>query len=489
MVEKNKERLEKKSADYAAMVNYWQDAIDFMSGEETVILAANRYLPRYPDETRDEYNFRLEYAKLTNVFRDVVEGLANKPFERSVTIEPAVAETDPINQIAEDVDGSGTNITVFAMDVFFNGIANAVDFIMVDYPSVPRQFDANGQPIALSQADEKALGIRPVWSRLSPLNIYEITTKMIKGKELVDYVRLFEPEKGNQPKQIREMIHDEATGVAQWIVWKWNKEAEDYLLDSQGVFSIGIIPIVPLHLGRRKGKTFQYYPPMKDALSLQKKLYRSESNLEVTKVFTAYPMLVAKGMKPENDANGKPKRLIRGPGITLYAPFNGQGSQTDWAYLEPSGASLTFLQSDVDKTMQACREIGKQPLTVSSGNLTTITTAVAAGKAKSAVKAWTIGLSDALTNALYLTCLWLGVESAYKAYVFDEFDEFTEPGQDLQALQFAVQNNYISVDTYNNELVRRKVLSADFDPEAERKKLLDEMPSDGGIDNQPVTST
>src|SRR4030095_6548482 len=52
------------------------------------------------------------------------------------------------------------------------------------------------------------------------------------------------------------------------------------------------------------------------------------------------------------------------------------------------------------------RELGRQPLTADSGNLTVVTTAFAASKGNSAVQAWVINLKDALEQALQLPARW-----------------------------------------------------------------------------------
>lgn len=476
----NQKRLEAKSADYEAMVHDWLDAADFLSGQRAVVAANERYLPKFPDETKDEYNFRLSLAKFTNIYRDNIEGLAAKPFEQPVSFVDPDAVSDRYKELAEDIDGSGRDITALAKEIMLNSIAFSLEFLFVDFPKV-----ATVPGVARTVADDKAEGVRPLWSRIRALNVYEVQTKIVKGQEWITYIRIFEPAKAGTKKRIRELVQDGDT--ASFIVWEWSDTAKDYTELETGTIAIGRIPIMPFITGSRDGKSFVSYPALQDAKETQKTLYRAESNLEVIKTYTAYPMLVGQGVKPEFEGggtSGKIKRLIRGPGMALYAPFTGAGSATDWKYIEPAGSSLTFLSADVKDIKQDLRELGKQPLTVSSGNLTVITTAVAAGKSKSPCKSWAQGLSNVLTMGWYFTALWLNDETnAPKSRVYDEFDEFVNGADDMPTVVQMNANGKLSDETLWLEAKRRGTLSSNFDPEEERARLLAEVPNSDGMNN------
>jgi hypothetical protein len=222
---------------------------------------------------------------------------------------------------------------------------------------------------------------------------------------------------------------------------------------------------------------------MRDAADLQIQLYQQESGLKFAKVMTAYPMLAANGMNPAKGPDGKPLKLGVGPNVVLYGQRDGQsGNFGTWSYVSPNAECLKFLKDDVAETMNQLRELGRQPLTAQSGNLTVITTAYAAGKSRSAVGAWALRLKDALENAMDLTCLWLGIKpNTYdpEICVFDDFDDFsTDQTSDLAALQFARTNKDLSHENYIAELKRRNTIRADLDDEENMQQLLDETPSD-----------
>ena len=228
---------------------------------------------------------------------------------------------------------------------------------------------------------------------------------------------------------------------------------------------------------------------MRDAADLQIELYLQESALKFCKLLTAYPMLSANGVAPEKDGAGNPKRIAIGPGRVLYAPPNGStGRPGSWAYIEPTAKSLEFLAKDVDATIAQLRELGRQPLTAQSGNITVITAAVAAGKSKSAIKSWALGLKDALENALVITSMWLNITYEPEVNVYTEFDDASDNIDELPAIAAAYTNKIISRQTYGFELQRRGVLSPEYDYDTETDRLLEDMPDDPDENNiDPIT--
>lgn len=471
----------KRSTDSAAMLDYWDQTDAIVDGVKAMKLAAEMFMPRFEEEPDGDYKNRLKCAKMTNVYRDAVEGLASKPFEQEVSLAKD-ENTDPpeeLNEFAEDVDGSGNNLTTFASTVFFNAINSAIHWIFVDMPPV--------DPSIRSRADQKARGGRPYWSHVLGRNVLEAKAKVIGGKETLTYVRVYEP---GAPECVRIFRRDDAGNVT-WELWEKTNTERDYpeggktffAPKEKGAVTIGVIPMVPFMTGRRDGRTFRLFPSMSDAADLQVNLYQNESALEWNKRIGAYSMLTGNGVKPERDAEGNPKKLAIGPNKVLYSPPDGSGSHGEWKFIQPEASVMDFLARDIKETITQLREISRQPL-VATMSITTVQAGQAAGKAKSAVGAWALGLKDALENAMVLTCKFASIATeAYDptVYIYTEFDEFTE-GKDLDALGTAVSAGKISDQTYRHELKRRRVLSDEFDEDEEVARLLKQVPSDDGVD-------
>lgn len=470
-----------RSPDIEAMVPYWDMVTDIITGEEAIKAGGEKYLPMFPDENDKDYDFRVEVGKFTNIYRDTLEGLATKPFQDEVSV---VGESvDPkIKEFVEDVDGCGNNLTAFSALTFFNGINYAIDWIFVDYPTI-----TDADRLSIAQAKEKH--IRAYWRHILGKNVLEVHSHMEGSKEIIDYFRYQEPSYGDEPIRVRVYAEEYDEFGKKHIMWRLYQKV-DNPVDEDGEFveinfgemSIGFIPVIPFITGRRDGNRFNFYPVMKDAATLQIKLYQNESALEYIKVLACYPMLATDGLKPKLDGKGNPEKIAVGPGRVLYGAPNTNGTGGTWKYVEPSANSLEFLKKDIDKTKTDLRELGRQPLTALSSQLTTVTTSIAAGKAKSAVTTWALALKDALENALYVTMLWEQKEipdnKQPEVYVYTGFDNVLEDGSDLEELGKARERGDLSQETYWEELKRRKILSAEFTAEREKKRLLEDIPTD-----------
>lgn len=466
-----KEELLTRSPDIESMVPYWEKVSDILDGVEAIKQAGEKYLPKFPRETNEDYSFRSSIVKFTNVYRDVLEGLATKPFQNEVTL---VEKDLPVQfkDFIEDVDGAGNNLTSFSMLTFFNGINYAVDWILVDYPTVE-----NPDSVTVKQA--KDMNLKPFWVHILAKNVLDVKTRYAGSKEIITYFKYMEPGFKDSDLKVREFF--EQDGKIHWILYRLIKDEkgnEVFVIDKEGDLSIDFIPVVPFTTGRRDGRSFKFYPVMSDVADLQLTLYRNESALEYIKVLACYPILATDGTNPPKDKSGNPVKLQVGPNCVLYGVQKGNGDGGSWSFVEPQANSLEFLQKNIDKTKNDLRELGRQPLTALSTQLTTVTTSIAAGKAKSAVTSWVFSLKDALENALKITAIWMGVDYEPEVVVYTGFDNVLDDGSDLEELGNARQRGDISLETYWDELKRRKILSPDFQSDVERKRLLSDIPSE-----------
>jgi len=448
-----------RSSDAEAMGDYLQTVEDVLEGVTGMKRNFKRYVPQFPHEKNKRYELRKSVAKMTNVFRDVLEGLASKPFGREVEVTQG---SGPAEELVEDIDGRGNNLTTFAGQSFFQSVADSITWIRVDYPS-GQQFQ--------NREEERQAGVRPYWSQVNHSAILEIESERRGGGEVLTYMRMWE---------------DSETVLVLWPTdWeRWRKnDAGIWEVAESGKITIGVIPMIPVITGRRKGKSWIFHPPMKDALDLQVTLFRKECSLEFAEMMTAFPMLSANGVEPDTDPEGNPIPLDLGPDTVLYAPPNAEGQHGSWNFVEPTTESLKFLAEQIEAVTKEIRELGRQPLTAQSGNLTRISAAQAASKGNSAVQQWAGGLKDALENALYITNLWLDApDTEPEVDVYTDFRADTGEEQTPTNLLQMRANGDISRQTLWIEFQRLGELSDNFDPEEESERLIDELP--GGVDEQ-----
>jgi hypothetical protein len=467
------------STDYKVMLPYFEAVNTVLSGTKAMQKAGTKYLPKFVDETNADYELRRTNACFTNIFADICDNIAAKPFKQELKIDDQ--SLGLYKAFIENVDGGGNHIHIFAADVFYNAIAYGIDYILVDYP--------NNEAI-LTLADERTLENRPYWQRISAIDALMVYSERIQGIEVLTYFKFRHYDReidDNGQEQLveyitifqRDKIETETGFVlspARFTRYKnttsTNSLSATYAMVAEGDITIGVIPVIPVVLGRRRGETWAMTPPMQDALWLQIEHYQAENNLKYAKTNAAFPMLAGQGIEPEM-VNGQPAKLQVGPKTVLYAPSI-NGSAGSWQFIEPSAQSLNFLQSDIEKMENKLRDLGKQPLTAQSGNLTVITTAMAAQKANSAVQAWALRLKDALENAFVLTAEWYGIgaDTSPNVEIYTDFDLEMGSEKTPDVLLSLAQNNYISDRALLSELQKRGYLSPDYDYEEDSEIIL-----------------
>ena len=227
---------------------------------------------------------------------------------------------------------------------------------------------------------------------------------------------------------------------------------------------------------------------MADAADLQVELFQQESSLKYAKIMTAYPMLAGNGVSPPLGDGGEPATVPVGPHAVLYAPPDGQGTSGSWQFIEPSATSLRFLADDIKETIKELRELGRQPLTAQSGNLTVVTTAFAAQKGNAAIQAWALNLKNALENALKFTALWLRTPDFEPKVMIDTDFDLGIGDDDTFTHVLALRSGeepMISREQVIHEAKRRGILTPDYDGEEDLETLLAELGADQESDELP----
>ncbi|ATQ66897.1 hypothetical protein Ms3S1_05030 [Methylosinus sp. 3S-1] len=498
MLEREK-TVDTPSADHDAMALYWRTVADILGGIETMRRGGSRHLPRFPEESDADYKFRLSQTKLTNIFGDILDTLAAKPFTKEVALVDGSA-SPKIAALAEDIDGQGTNLHRFAASLFHDGLRDAIVWLFVDYTS--------NVPQDATVATEKALGARPYFVRLAADNMLDVRTASIDGEEQFILARWRERsvvkdgewgEKMVERVRVvkREAIDAEGEATryapATWELWERVETPNRYpgnewqIVDA-GEISLGVIPLVPFVTGRRVGGSWRIEPPLRAAAELQIELYQQESGLKFLKEMCCYPMLSGNGVTPDKDAAGNAAPIRVGPKSVLYSPMDSNGRYGEWKFIEPQATTMRVLMDDIKETQQQLRELGRQPLTAQSGNLTTVTTAFAATKANSVISAWALELKDVLEAGFVYVAAWIKDPSEAEIFVNTDIASGIPDDRGIDALLEARKNGDLSRATLLEEMKRRDMLGPEFTLEREDERLLDEAPGEPDDDEYSATN-
>jgi hypothetical protein len=453
------------SSAYERMSPGWQLIDDIIAGPATVRAAAERYLPKLKAEEKDysetEYRRRLMATPWRPEFVDILQSLASKPFGKEVSLVDGASPR--IKELAEDIDARGANLTQFARGAFRNGIAKGCHAILVDFPTMSD---------VRTIADEKRAGARPYWVSIRVEDILALYTAFVDGKEVVTHVRIRECTIERDGFGETEVERVRVLEPNRWELWRKDKDAAgkvEYVLESEGMLTLGVVPLALFWTGEREGAQF-VRPPLAAIADMQMEIYRALGRKEEILTYAGHPMLKAVGFAKPKDGV-----ITVGPKAVLFAPPGSEGSPTDWDFIQPDPAVLTEIRDDVTARIDDIRRLGMQPLTQKSGSVTATATSVEAAKAHSTVEAWALGLKDCLEQALVFTALWLREDAMAEVVVNTDFMAGEANQVAIDALHKARQLKEISRRAYIEGLMRFGVLAADFDIEADEELIAEEM--------------
>lgn len=453
----------------------WAMIRAIMAGAATVKAAGELYLPKFPSENTDEYKRRIASAPWRPEFEDCLRSISSKPFaaETSLAGKPSA----DMKAIAEDIDGRGNNLHVFARDMFEGGVGLGAHGILVDYPTMA----ANA-----TVAEEKAAGARPYWVSVDADEIIAIRTERRGAREVVVHLRLRETATvvdGFAEKVVEKIRVIEPD---RWQIWhQVDKQGmRTWEVEQEGVLTLGEIPFVFFTTAERRGAQY-VRPPLLDLATMQIELYNALSKKEQIFTIAGSPMLTANGMSAP--ADGAP--IETGPGRVLFAP-GAEGVTTSWDYIQPDAANMKEIRDDIAATIDDMRRLGMQPMLPKTGNVTATASGVEAAKAHSAVSTWANGLKDALEQAFVFTAMWMRSSERVEVNVHTDFSVGLYGADELRVLLDASKgdgNNtpILSHQTVIDEYKRRGVLGPAFDGDANESQLLALLDEGDGEDELP----
>jgi hypothetical protein len=438
-----------------------------LDGADAVRAAKTVYLPKFPAESDDEYNRRLASAPWRPEFEDAMRGIVSKPFAKEVVL--AGKPSDEMKAIADDVDGRGNNLHVFAKTEFEYGVSLGAAGILVDFPPM--------SPNA-TRADERAANARPYWVCVAADEIIALRTERRGAREVVTHLRLWETATvlNGFEEKVERKIRVIEPGL--WQLWHEvkGKDKNEWQIESEGVMTLDEVPFVFYATAERKGSQY-VRPPLLDLANMQIELYRKLSNKDEIYTAAAAPMLSANGMAAP-DGGGT---VEVGPRRVLYAP-GVEGITTSWAYIQPDAANLKEVRDDCAATIEDMRRLGLQPMLPKTGNVTATASGIEAAKGHTAIGTWANGLKDALEQAFVFTAMWLRSNELVEVQVSTDFSVGMYGAEEVKALSDARDRKQISERTFWDEWSRRGVLGPQFDADEEEKRLIEEMPGDDELE-------
>jgi len=473
MADKDKTSPATTSCAYDLMAPRWAVIETLLGGTEAMRAAGDTYAPKYPEETEEGYQARIQGAVLFNMVEQTLDTLAGKPFTEPVKVNDDVPAAIK-DKLLYDVDLQGNSLDVFARSWFREGMAKAFCHVLVDMPR-PAPVEGN-QPRTL--ADDRREGVRPYWVMVKPECVLFARAEVIDGVEVLKHVRILETytEQDGFAEVTKCRIRVMEPGLVQlWVPHPTKKRNGEpiWVMDDEWETGLPYIPLVTFYANRQgfmEGK-----PPLLDLAWLNITHWQSTSDQRHILTVSRFPILACSGATAEDS-----DPVVVGPNKVLY----NQDPQGRFYYVEHTGAAITAGRQDLLDLEEKMASYGAEYLKSKPGNPTATGRALDSAEASSDLAAMAGLFEDAVAQALDITAEWLrlkqtgGTIEVLKDYMLNEADS-----ANLDQLQKARAAREISRKAYLNGLKLYGVLPEDFDIEEDAVLLADEASQSLGRSN------
>jgi hypothetical protein len=384
------DRPDWRDPESSALERVWETCRDAFEGTDALIANARKYLPKHKSEKPADYRARCDHSAVFNSFAATINGLTGLAFAK----EPSLGEDvhEKLRDHAENIDGAGTPLNVFARELTEEALNLGTAGFMVLYP--PR-------PEGATAKDEKEGTLRPYWRAIAAEDIMTWDHANIGARDFLTHLVVREQVRQRHGRygsrmvmQYREFIHDiENDGIGApvtYIVWEERRASDRDKRPTLVPVSIGTIttakgaslsriPYVGVLFGRKRGKMFAR-PPLKDLLDLMLKAFRIDSDRSYLMHLACVPIPVRKGYKSPvsmatlSQSDGSTITVPRSTGGSVAAPNvlmdlpadtpNASGVGFTWAEIQ--GTAFAPTKDELEKLKAEMGAIGMQFLAPST---------------------------------------------------------------------------------------------------------------------------
>jgi hypothetical protein len=477
------------SRDYLALKPRWDLITALLGGSFAMRDAAHEHLPQHEAESTASYQSRLAGSVLAPFLEEAVDGVVSRVFAEPVILPDEAG--DEFRDAADDITGLGENLDTFARRAFQSAVAYGVSWILVDSPQIAPEIEeeVDGKKIKRSRtlADDQREGVRPYWVLYPALNVPGVEIGRIGAKFGITRIRLAEVQSRVDPDTLEETTVERVRIItpAEWMVYERQtaeatsaSEGKDWQVVEQGVNELGVVPVVPIALGRYD-RPYVVKPPFLDLACINVRHWQSYSDQINVLTKSRFEMLAYSGddQPVRYDAAGQPSQdgtIVVGPSTVLRGAANSK-----WYYVGPEGSGAEQGWKDLERLEQRMSELALLPFVAQkTGNATATAKAIDTTQANSEVQAWALILKDALEQAWRYHAAWINLEDGPAVEVNTDYG-LTIGASDMADLIKMRALGELSQRTLWMEAKRRAVLGPAFDPETEEGNLASEGPAHG----------
>ena len=460
-----------RSPEIQAMMEASAPCRDLMKGGRHMRDKGEMYLPKFPQETDDDYDARLASTWLFDGVGKTIEDLSGKVFETPVQL--AETNTD-LDMWAYNVDLQGRDLAQFARDVFDQAQASGISFIMVDAP-------ARGE---LTRVQAQAGNFRPYFVNLSIEEIVGYKTMVIDNVPTLTQIRVmetvteesddeFDPAMIEQVRVLTLPVEDgRIVGTVNVRLYRKDGD-EQWRIYEEFATGMPRIYVAACDLGRdgyMKAK-----PPHARLAEINLAHWRSQSDQANIMHHARAPMKYFHGYSREDL-----EAFTEGAGYAFYS----SNENAKIGVIEHSGAAIDAGRTELKDMEFQMQAMGLQLIISRTGSSTATGDLIDEQKVNSRLGMWADNLKDTLELAFSWMAEMAGISADIDVIINKDFAANALSHLDMDALNKMYLAEVISKRTYINEAKRRNLLSEEIDPDDESEMIeMSGMGDDDDGDN------
>lgn len=436
------------SPEYDEMVPGW-DLVDALNGGTTAMrAAAEKYLPKMPQEESSDYDERLKTATLFPAFTETVESMTGRVFTKPPVVEDSVQEWIR-NDVLEDFDLEGRSFNEYLNEWFSKCLRKGIGYTLIDAPPVA----------AMTQEEQKKLGARPYGVEIDARAV--LGWKMEKGKLVQARIKFCEeePDPNNEFRNrvVNRIRVYEETRIR---TYRQNEKGE-WPLESERTNSFGFIALVCLNLKRKSFMVAE--PPLKELAHLNVKHWQQQSLSDTLLAVASVPILAISGVDEKDEIKVGAKHAVTLP------------KDASMEFVEHGGKAIECGAKQQLELKDEMRQAGAKLLVPNTEAAKTATESREdSSRENSKLGKMVALLTVAAKEILDMCAKTRSKDDAGGGVKFQpNLDPDTQPVESMKVLTEMGKLNIISDQTIFEEAKRRALLSDTCDWETEQQRIKD----------------
>lgn len=443
--------------DYNNMIEAWDINDALMGGTLYMRKLGEQYMPRWPNEDKEDYKKRLSVATLLPTYEETIKKNNGRVFAEPIVLSEKTPER--IKELATNIDLEGTRLDVWSQEFFSISSQYGLAHALVDFPRV------NGDEVK-TKADEKAVGARPYVTMLNPRQIIGWKSKAVGGKVVLTELRIkevvIEDGENYQQTKVEQIRHVMIGKVEIYRQGKGDNGETTWVVFDQWETSRKDIPLVTLYT-KRTG-FMRGSPPYLNLGLLNIKHWQSQSEQDNILHIARVPLLVVYGLAEDQELT------IGASSATEFADRTKNGME----YVEHSGSAIGAGKTSIEDLENQMRQAGAKLLRTENTSTKSIDqTNEEKMQENSPLYTMANSLEDALDNILQIMAEWLGLPDGGNVDVRTEIEVAEQEFNATAAL--AIQALRQGGDIRRIDAIRSLQSLKVIDPDANAESVLDEL--------------